>query len=134
MPALEHFSIEQVDKSLDPCSDFFQYACGKWMKANPIPPDQGGWGTFNALAIWNVAAVHNTLEDAAKPSADRTAVQQKVGDYYASCMDEDAINKAGLKPLQPVLDRIAGNQEQVSASGSDRVHPPDHPARQPEFH
>ncbi len=108
MPALEHFSIEQVDKTLDPCSDFFQYACGKWMKANPIPPDQGGWGTFNALAIWNVAAVRNTLEDAAKPSSDRTAVQQQVGDYYASCMDEDAINKAGLKPLQPVLDRIAG--------------------------
>src|SRR6202022_4866056 len=66
MPALEHFHIDQVDKSLDPCSDFFQYACGKWLKANPIPPDQGGWGTFNALAIWNIAAVHNTLEEAAK--------------------------------------------------------------------
>ena len=81
------------------------------MKANPIPPDQGGWGTFNALAIWNIAAVRNTLEEAAKPSPNRTAVQQKVGDYYASCMDEDAINKAGLKPLQPVLDRIARNEE-----------------------
>ena len=108
MPALEHFSIDQVDKTLDPCSDFFQYACGKWIKANPIPADQGGWGTFNALAIWNVAAVRNTLEDAAKPSSDRTAGTTEVGDYYASCMDEDAINKAGLKPLQPVLDRIAG--------------------------
>ncbi len=107
MPALEHFHIDQVDKSLDPCSDFFQYACSKWLKANPIPPDQGGWGTFNALAIWNIAAVHNTLEQAAKPSPDRTPVQQKVGDYYASCMDEDAIHKAGLKPLQPALDRIA---------------------------
>ena len=101
MPALEHFHIDQVDKSLDPCSDFFQYACSKWLKANPIPPDQGGWGTFNALAVWNIAAVHNTLEQAAKPSPDRTPVQQKVGDYYASCMDEDAIHKAGLKPLQP---------------------------------
>ena len=108
MPALEHFSIDQVDKTLDPCADFFQYACSKWLKANPIPPDQGGWGTFNALAIWNVAAVRNTLEEAAKPSPNRTEVQQKVGDYYASCMDEDAINKAGLKPLQPVLDRIGG--------------------------
>ena len=107
IPALERFSIDQVDKTLDPCSDFFQYACGKWLKANPIPPDQGGWGTFNALAIWNIAAVHNTLEEAAKPSPNRTAVEQKVGDYYASCMDEDAVNKAGLTPLQPVLDRIA---------------------------
>ncbi len=107
MPSVEHFSIEQVDKTLDPCSDFFQYACSKWMKANPIPADQGGWGTFNALAIWNIAAVHNTLEEAAQPSPNRTPVQQKAGDYYASCMDEDAINKAGLKPLQPTLDRIA---------------------------
>lgn len=108
MPALEHFSIDQVDKSLDPCSDFFQYACSKWIKANPIPPDQGAWGTFNALAIWNIAAVHGTLEEAAKPSPDRTPVQRQVGNYYASCMDEDAINKAGLAPLQPELDRIAG--------------------------
>lgn len=106
MPALEHFNIEQVDKTLDPCSDFFQYACGKWMKANPIPADQGGWGTFNSLAIWNIAAIHNTLEEAATPSPNRTPVQQKVGDYYASCMDEDAINKAGLIPLQPELHRI----------------------------
>ena len=77
MPAVERFSIEQVDKTLDPCTDFFQYACSKWLKANPIPPDQGSWGTFNALAIWNVAAVRNTLEEAAKPSPTRTAVQQK---------------------------------------------------------
>jgi putative endopeptidase len=106
MPPLEHFNIDQVDKTLDPCSDFFQYACSKWMKANPIPADQGGWGTFNALAIWNIAAIHNTLEEAAAPSPNRTTVQQKVGDYYASCMDEDAINKAGLIPLQPELQRI----------------------------
>ena len=105
-PDLERFSIDQVDKSLDPCSDFFQYTCSKWIKANPIPPDQGSWGTFNALALWNIAAVHNTLEEAAQPSPNRTPVQQKVGDYYASCMDEDAINKAGIAPLQPELDRI----------------------------
>jgi len=107
MPELERFSIEQVDKSLDPCVDFFQYACRKWIKANPIPPDQGSWGTFDSLALWNIAAVHNTLEEAAQPSPNRTPVEQKVGDYYASCMNEDAINKAGITPLQPELDRIA---------------------------
>jgi predicted metalloendopeptidase len=106
-PDLDRFSIDQVDKSLDPCADFFQYTCSKWIKANPIPPDQGSWGTFNELALWNIAAVHNTLEEARQPSPKRTAVQQKVGDYYASCMDEDAINKAGIAPLQPELDRIA---------------------------
>ena len=52
MPRLERFSPDQVDKSADPCNDFFQYACSKWIKANPIPADQAAWGTFNSLAIW----------------------------------------------------------------------------------
>src|SRR5689334_24420945 len=102
MPDVEHFSIDQVDKSLDPCTDFFQYACSKWVKANPIPADQAEWGTFDSLTIWNVAAVHKTLDKAAH-AKDLAPVEQKVGDYYASCMDESAINKAGLTPLQPVL-------------------------------
>lgn len=108
MPDLERFSPEQADKSLDPCTDFFQYACSKWLKANPIPADQAGWGTFNKLAIWNVAAIHNTLEQAAAPGSRGNPAEQKAGDHYASCMDEAAINKAGIAPLKPALDRIAG--------------------------
>jgi putative endopeptidase len=107
MPRLERFSPDQVDKTADPCNDFFQYACSKWIKANPIPPDQASWGTFNSLAIWNLSALRNTLEQASNPSATRTPVEQKAGDYYAACMDETTINKAGLTPLQPTLDRIA---------------------------
>ncbi|HEY1262597.1 MAG TPA: M13 family metallopeptidase [Terriglobales bacterium] len=106
MEKLEHFDPEMVDRSLDPCADFFQYACGKWIKANPIPPDQASWGTFNSLALWNIAAVRETLEQAAKSSAGRTVVEQKAGDYYAACMDEEAVNKAGIAPLKPVLERI----------------------------
>src|ERR1700730_15284713 len=95
MPALDRFKPDRVDKSLDPCSDFLQSPCIKWIRANPIPLDQGSWGSFNSLALWNIAAVHNTLEEAAQPSPNRTPIQQKVGDYYAACMDEDAINRAG---------------------------------------
>jgi endothelin-converting enzyme/putative endopeptidase len=105
-PSLERFNPDQVDKSLDPCTDFFQYACRKWNSAHPIPSDQGSWGTFNSLAIWNIAAVHDTLEDAAN-AKNRTAVQQRVGDYYASCMDEATINRLGITPLNPMLDRIS---------------------------
>jgi putative endopeptidase len=105
-PKLERFDPDMADRSLDPCNDFFQYACSKWVKANPIPADQASWGTFNSLAQWNIAAVRETLEAAAKPSGNRTAVEQKAGDYYAACMDEAAINKAGIAPLKPLLERI----------------------------
>ena len=107
MPDLEHFSPDQADKSLDPCSDFFQYACSKWVKANPIPADQASWGTFNKLAIWNTAAIRNTLEQVANPDPNRNAADQKAGDHYASCMDEATINQKGIAPLKPDLDRIA---------------------------
>jgi len=107
-PEVERFSPDQADKSLDPCADFFHYACSKWIKANPIPPDQGAWGSFGTLAIGNITAVHETLEQAANATGSRTPVEQKVGDYYASCIDEATINKAGISPLRPELDRIAG--------------------------
>ncbi|MGA7382818.1 MAG: M13 family metallopeptidase [Terriglobales bacterium] len=110
LPALEHFDPDEVDKTLDPCSDFFQYACSKWIKANPIPADQAGSGTFTKLFIWNVAAVRSTLEDASKATS-RTPVEQQVGDYYASCMDETTVNQRGIEPLQPELDRISGLQD-----------------------
>src|SRR5215469_472804 len=105
-PSLQHFDPAQVDRSLDPCADFFQYACRKWIKANPIPADQVGSGSSANLAIWNIAAVHDTLENAAA-ATKRSPAEQQAGDYYASCMDEAAIDKRGLTPLQPELDKIA---------------------------
>src|SRR4051794_17462558 len=96
-----------MDKTADPCSDFFQYACGNWMKANPIPADQSRWGRFSALEERNREVLRGILEDAAKGGASRDAITRQIGDYYAACMDEKGIEAKGLKPLQPELDRIA---------------------------
>ena len=100
------FSVKNMDPSVSPCTDFYQYACGGWMKNNPIPADQSRWGTFEELAERNREVLHQILEDAAKPASSGDAVARKIGDYYAACMDEKAIDAKGLAPLQPELDRI----------------------------
>ena len=98
--------LTALDKSVNPCVDFFHYACGTWLKNNPIPADQATWGRFSELAERNREILHQILEDASKPAANRDATTQKIGDYYAACMDEKAIDARGLAPLQPELDRI----------------------------
>jgi endothelin-converting enzyme/putative endopeptidase len=105
---LDHFNPDLVDKSLNPCDDFYKYACSKWIAANPIPSDEVFWSTGSGLEMWNDAILRETLEAASKDDPKRTQVQQKIGDYWAACMDESGIEAAGLKPAQPVLDRIAG--------------------------
>jgi endothelin-converting enzyme/putative endopeptidase len=101
------FDAKALDTSADPCVDFFQYACGTWMKNNPIPADRSRWGRFDALQERNLAILRNILEAASANNPQRDATDQKIGDFYAACMDEPAINRKGLAPLQPALDRIA---------------------------
>jgi putative endopeptidase len=101
------FNVKNMDTSVDPCTDFYLYSCGGWMKANPIPADQTRWGRFNQLAEDNLAILHDILEQTSKPNPKRSAIAQKIGDMYASCLDESAIDKLGAKPLQPTFDRIA---------------------------
>ena len=96
-----------MDKTVDPCFDFYAYSCGGWMKSNPIPPDQSNWNTYTKIEDENRAELRTILEQAAQASPSRTSIDQKIGDYYASCMDEPAVEKLGAKPLQPELDRIA---------------------------
>ncbi len=100
------FDLNNLDRQVDPCVDFYKFACGNWMTHNPIPGDQSRWGQFNELIEHNMVELRDILEQDAKPSAKRNAIQQKVGDLYASCMDEATVNKLGAKPIEPLLKRI----------------------------
>lgn len=99
------FDVTALDRSADPCVNFYQLACGNWVKNNPIPPDQSSWGRFNELAEHNRLVLRAILEDAAK-ATQRTANEQKIGDFYSACMDEAAINRKGVAVLKPEFDRI----------------------------
>ena len=99
------FDPTAIDKTVNPCEDFYQYACGNWMKTNAIPADKSRWGRFDQLQEHNFYVLRDTLETAqAKPNSP---IEKKVGDFYASCMDEAAIERAGAAPLQPEMKRIA---------------------------
>jgi putative endopeptidase len=104
---LRVFDPSLIDKAIDPCENFYKYSCNGWFKRNPLPPDQTSYGRFTELAELNRLHLKGILEAAAIPSPTRTPNQQKVGDEYASCMDAAAIDKLGIAPLQPELDRIA---------------------------
>src|SRR5947209_9885015 len=108
------FDIDAIDKRVDPCNDFYEYACGTWRKKNPIPPDQARWGRFNELAEYNRQVLHAILEKASANDRKRSPVMQKVGDFYQSCMDEQAVNAKGSSPLKPALDRIAAIHDKAT--------------------
>jgi len=108
------FSLSNLDKTCKPCDNFYEFAMGGWMKANPIPAEYPSWGTFTQLRDNNLTAMHTILEAAAATKAAPGSNEQKIGDFYASCMDTSAIDSAGLKPLATDFAAIAAINDRKS--------------------
>jgi putative endopeptidase len=106
LPYTPSLDIPSMDKTADPCVDFYAYTCGGWMKNNPIPPDQARWNVYSKMEDENQQFLWGILEAAAKPAANHSAVDQKIGDYFGACMDESAVEKAGAAPLKKDLAAI----------------------------
>jgi len=101
------FDLGSLDRSVDPCVNFYKFSCGGWQTKNPLPSDQARYGTFDALQDRNRIVLQNLLETASSNKPGRSPIEQKEGDFYAACMDEKAIDARGTAPLKPDLDRIA---------------------------
>ncbi len=106
LPYSPSLDLDSMDRSVDPCVDFYHYSCGGWQKKNPIPPDQTSWSVYGKLYVDNLNFLRTILEQAASSGSQRNAVTQKIGDFYGACMDESAAEKHGLTGLQPTLDQI----------------------------
>ena len=109
LPYTPSLDSDFMDRTVDPCVDFYEYSCGGWRKMNPIPSDQSRWSVYGKLYEDNLNYLRGILEQAAA-AKNRDAVTQKIGDYYASCMNEAEVEKLGAKPLQPNLSAIEGLQ------------------------
>jgi putative endopeptidase len=105
MPYSPSLDVTSLDKTIDPCVNFYQYSCGRWQKSNPIPADQASWDVYAKLTNDNQQFLWGILVDDAK-ARGRTPIQQKVGDYFEACMNTAAIDAGGDKPIQPALARI----------------------------
>jgi putative endopeptidase len=102
----EGFSVSYLDRSVDACTDFYQFACGRWLVANPLPADRSRYSRLNELADRNVRIVRDILENAAFTTSRRTPDEQKIGDAYAACMDQKSIEARRAMPLEPLLREI----------------------------
>jgi endothelin-converting enzyme/putative endopeptidase len=107
----EGFSLTNIDKTVDPCVDFYQFACGNYLKSVEIPADQSEWVSFVEVYERNLVTERQILEKAAINSPGRSSIEQKIGDYYDACMDEKSADAKGIAPLKPELDRISAVQD-----------------------
>ncbi|HSB15479.1 MAG TPA: M13 family metallopeptidase [Bryobacteraceae bacterium] len=99
------FDLDAIDRGVNACTDFYEFACGNWRKNNPIPPDKARWGRFDELADRNLSLLREILEKAADAGAP--GPERQIGDFYAACMDEPRIESLGARPIQADLDAVA---------------------------
>ncbi|HEX3681856.1 MAG TPA: M13 family metallopeptidase [Bryobacteraceae bacterium] len=104
-PPSSGVDVGAMDRTVNPCQDFYKFACGNWMRENPIPAQYAVWGRFQELADRNQEVLHQILEDSAKHQ-DRSPIDQKIGAFYGSCMDEAGAEKKGDEPVMPEIERI----------------------------
>src|SRR5215469_5462379 len=107
LPYTPSLDVTAMDKSANPCADFYTYSCGGWQKHNPIPPDQARWSVYGKLHNDNQRFLWGILDSLSKQTSGRSASQQKIGDYFGACIDESRVEHLGVSPLQPSLDAVA---------------------------
>ena len=107
LPYSPSLDLTDMDPAAHPCEDFYRYSCGGWLKKNPIPSDQSSWSVYAKLTQDNQRFLWGILEDTAKPNPARSPVERQIGDFFAACMDESAVEKAGAAPLHDELASIA---------------------------
>jgi predicted metalloendopeptidase len=112
--ALTSLELGALDRNVDPCVDFYEFACGGWRKANPIPGDKARWGRFDELSERNLYVLKEILDGVSSPTAKRDPIAAQVGDYYAACMDEKAIEAKGLTPIKADLAKIDAAQDRAA--------------------
>lgn len=106
-----------MDSTVDPCTDFYAFACGGFLKTATIPPDRSSWSAIEIVVKDSEDFLHEVLEDAARASTG-DPILDKIGNYYATCMDEAAIERAGIAPMKPLLDIIAGVTDGKTAAAA----------------
>lgn len=114
MAQTKPFDTSRMDTTASPCNDFFQYVNGTWVKNTQIPPSESRWGTFNALAESNNTLLRQILEEDSKKENKPGSDAQLIGDFYSACMDEAAIEKAGIKPIEPFFQQIDSIKDSAS--------------------
>ena len=108
LPYSPSLDVSSMDRTVDPCVDLYKFSCGGWQAKNPIPPDQTSWSVYAKLYEDNLTFLRAMLEEAAKPDPQRNAVTQKIGDFYAACTDEGAVERRGAAGIRPELDAVGG--------------------------